>query len=131
MDNLKLWIAVLALSAFGAGVGVGWYGSNRVQAGLERERASGPFDAFRREFIATFKPSPERARLLGELLAHYQSEIEGLERLQLERGRGERERELEKLALTYRERIRNSVLPPDQRADYDRLAAGMDWKANP
>lgn len=130
MQNLRLWILVLACSAFGAGLGVGWYSSGRVHARSERDQASGPFDAFRREFVATFKPSPERARLLAELLAHYQREIDGLEQVQLERGRGELERELEKLALTYRERIRNSVLPVDQRAEYDRLAAGLDWKAS-
>lgn len=131
MENLRLWIAVLACAAFGAGMGVGWYGSTQVQAEQEQGRASGPFDAYRQQFEASFKPSAERTRLLGELLAHYQKEIEALEREQLDRGRAELGRKLEKLALTYQERIRNSVLPPDQRADYDRLAAGMDWKANP
>jgi hypothetical protein len=130
VDNLRLWIVLLALSAFGAGIGVGWFGSSRNQAELEHNRSSGPFEAYRREFVATFKPSPERARLLGELLAHYQREIEVQEQVQLDRGREELERELGKLALTYRERIRNSVLPPDQRGEYDRLAAGMDWKTN-
>ena len=131
MENLRLWIAVLACAAFGAGMGVGWYGSTRVQAEQERGRAFGPFDAFRQQFEATFKPSAERQRLLKELLAHYQKEIDALEQEQLDRGRPELERKLEKLALTYQERIRNSVLPPDQRAEYDRLAAAMDWKANP
>lgn len=130
MTNLRLWIFLLACSAFGAGLGVGWYTSNRVQARLEQNRNAGPFEGFQREFVRTFKVSVERERLLGELLANYQCEIDGLEQAQLERGRADLEKNLEGLALNYRERIRNSVLPPDQRPEYDRLAAGLDWKAN-
>lgn len=130
MTNLRLWILLLALTAFGAGVGLGWAASNRTHAAAERARNPGPFDGFQRQFETVFRPSEERSRLLGELLANYQREIEVLEQAQLESARAALERELEKLALTYRDRIRNSVLPPDQRAEYDRLALGVDWKAN-
>jgi len=128
MGSLRLWILLLAVAAFGAGLGVGWFASSRVQPGAEQ--SSGPFDGFQREFVRTFKLSPERARLFGELLANYQRDINDLEQAQLEAGRTELERKLETVALTYRERIRNSVLPPDQRAEYDRLSAGIDWKTN-
>jgi hypothetical protein len=80
--------------------------------------------------VQTFKISPEREHLLRELLAAYQREIDGLEQAQLDSGRVELERNLVKLGLTYQDRIRNSVLPPDQRTEYDRLAFGLDWKAN-
>ena len=130
MANLRLWIVLLAVAAFGAGLGVGWFASSRVQARSDHNQKGGPFEGFQREFVRTFKVSGEREHLLDELLANYQSEIDGLEQAQLERGRGELEKDLEKLALTYRELIRNSVLPPDQRSEYDRLAAGLDWKAN-
>ncbi|HTF90503.1 MAG TPA: hypothetical protein VK843_18950 [Planctomycetota bacterium] len=128
MSNLKLWILLLAFSAFGAGIGVGWFVSNRIEARAERDRNMGPFEGFQREFARTFKVSDERKRLLGELLANYQREIEAKEQAQLERGRVDLERELQTLGLNYRELIRNSVLPPDQRSEYDRLAAGLDWK---
>lgn len=130
MTNLRLWIVLLAASAFGAGLGVGWFASSQAQVQAERARASGPFEGFRREFVAVFGLSPERERLLRELLSHYEREIDDLERAQLESSRGELTGKLENLAVTYGGRIRNSVLPPDQRAEYDRLAAGMDWKAS-
>jgi hypothetical protein len=130
MTNLRLWILLLACSAFGAGVGVGWIVSSRIQARAERERGGGPFEGFERQFVQTFKISPEREHLLRELLAAYQREIDGLEQAQLDSGRVELERNLVKLGLTYQDRIRNSVLPPDQRTEYDRLAFGLDWKAN-
>ena len=130
MASLRLWIFLLAFSAFGAGLGVGWYASSRLQARAERNRTAGPFDGFESQFVRTFKVSAEREHLLGELLTCYQREIGELEQAQLDSGRGELDTKLEQLALTYRERIRNSVLPPDQRSEFDRLAAGLDWKAN-
>ncbi len=130
MSNLKFWILLLALAAFGGGLGVGWFAANRVKDREARAQNLGPFTGFQSEFVRTFKISPERARLLGEMLACYQRDIDQLEQDQLESGRGELEGKLQKLALTYRERIRNSVLPEGQRSEYDRLAAGIDWKTS-
>ena len=130
MQNLRFWILLLACSAFGAGLGVGWFAASRVHARETLAADAGPFAGFEAQFARTFKISKERERLLGELLTCYKREIDEKEQDQLEKGRTELDRELEKLSLTYRERIRNSVLLPEQRTEYDRLAAGMDWKAN-
>jgi len=127
MNNLRLWIVLLACSAFGAGLGIGWFASSKIQARDQRE--SGPFENFQRRFGRTFKLTAERERLLGELLANYQRDIEGLEKAQLDSGRADLEKQLVKLGLTYQDLIRNSVLPPDQRSEYDRLAFGLEWKA--
>src|SRR5689334_8048075 len=126
MNNLRLWIVLLACSAFGAGRGIGWFAAGKVHARVERE--SGPFEDFQRRFAGTFQLSAERERLLGELLANYQRDIDGLEKAQLETGRADLEKQLVKLGLTYQDLIRNSVLPPDQRSEYDRLAFGTEWK---
>ncbi|HUR29645.1 MAG TPA: hypothetical protein VM509_15755 [Planctomycetota bacterium] len=130
MSNLRLWILLLACTAFGAGLGVGWFASNRTHSKVDVGAESGPFEGFQREFARTFKISKERERLLAELLASYQREIDGLEEAQLESGRSDLEKQLVKLGLTYQELIRNSVLPSDQRSEYDRLAFGLDWKSN-
>jgi hypothetical protein len=130
MSNLRLWILLLSCTAFGAGLGVGWFASNRIRSNAEVGAESGPFAGFQREFARTFKISKERERLLGELLESYQREMDGLEEAQLENGRADLEKQLIKLGLTYQELIRNSVLPPDQRSEYDRLAFGLDWKSS-
>ncbi len=129
MGNLRLWIVLLALTAFGGGLGIGWFAANRDHEREARARNSGPFAGFQAEFERTFKPSAERSRLLQELLAVYEREIHQLEQAHLENGRSDLEAKLDTLALNYRERIRDNVLPADKRSEYDRLAGGLDWKA--
>src|SRR5690349_9145920 len=109
MTSVRAWIVLLFLAAFGAGFGVGWLASSRTQTAAD----NGPFEGFRREFVRTFHVSPERSQLLRDLLANYQHEIDALEREQLEAGRPELEKSLAALAVKYRDRIRNNVLPPD------------------
>src|SRR5689334_11283983 len=101
MSNLRLWILLLACTAFGAGLGVGWFAADRTRVEVGPE--SGPFEGFQREFARTFKISKAREHLLAELLASYQREIDGLEQAQLESGRADLEKQLVKLGLTYQE----------------------------
>ncbi|MBK8180233.1 MAG: hypothetical protein IPK67_15360 [Planctomycetes bacterium] len=129
MSSLRLWILMLAVTAFGAGIGVGWLAGSRVEQRAGRARAAGPFTGFQHEFERTFQVSPERAKLLAELLECYQREIAEQEQAQLDRSRADLEGQLAKTALTYRRLIRDSVLSPEQRPEYDRLAAGVEWKA--
>lgn len=133
MSNLRLWIVLLACTAFGAGLGVGWFAAGRSghQSGSALVNGGGarPFAGYQAEFERTFRISPERSRLLAELLACYQRDIQALEQAQLDKGRAELEGELARTALTYRRLIRDSVLSPEQRPEYDRLADGVEWKA--
>jgi hypothetical protein len=124
VNNLRLWIAILALSAFGAGLAAGILVGPRLRPSTAE---AGPFEHYQRRFAERFELSPERERLLAELLANYHREIQSLQEERLARSMSELEPELSELGLTYRERIRNSVLPPDRRPEYDRLAAGSDW----
>jgi len=124
VNSLRLWIAILAATAFGVGLASGVLLAGRMRPATAE---NGPFEHFQRRFAQTFELSPERDRLLGELLANYKREIESLQQEHLARSMSDLEGDLSELGLTYRERIRNSVLPAERRPEYDRLAAGSDW----
>jgi hypothetical protein len=119
VNGLRAWIVLLALTAFGAGTGAGVLLSMRLHP---RPVDSGPFEDYQRRFAAEFGLSAERTRLLGELLATYSAAIEALEQRQLARGMSELEDELEELGREYHVLIRDHVLLPDQRPEFDRRA---------
>jgi hypothetical protein len=119
VNGLRAWIVLLALTAFGAGTGAGVLLSMRLHP---RQVDSGPFEDYQRRFAAEFDLSAERTRLLGELLATYSAAIEALEQRQLARGMSELEDELEALGREYHGLIRDHVLPPDRRPEFDRRA---------
>ena len=120
MSSLRLWIAILALACFGAGTGFGFQLSLRMHP---RQLAGGPLEDYQRQFSAQFQLSPERTRLLGQLLANYAAEIENLKQARLARSMSEMEGDLQSLGREYHDLIRNHVLPPGQRPDFDELAA--------
>jgi hypothetical protein len=124
VTSLRFWIVVLALSCFGAGLAGGWLAAARLHP---PPSAAGPFEEYQRQFAAQFELSPERTRLLGDVLADYAQKIDELEQEHLDRSMSELEADLQQLGLTYSGRIRDHVLPPDRRADYDALAAGVPW----
>jgi len=120
VKSLRLWIGILALACFGAGTGFGFQLSLRMHP---RQFAGGPFEDYQREFSERFRLSPERTRLLGQLLANYAAEIENLKQARLERSMSAMEGDLQSLGREYHDLIRNHVLPPGQRPDFDQLAA--------
>jgi hypothetical protein len=124
--RLRAWIAVLTLTAGLAGGLAGVL--------LERHRqgaaaAPGPFEAYQRRFLASFELSPERERLLSQILRHYQRDLDAIEQGALEDSMGKLGPELEKLGFRYRDLIRNHVLPEADRGEYDRLAQAAPWPA--
>jgi hypothetical protein len=120
VNSLRLWIAILGLACFGAGTGFGFQLSLRMHP---RQLEGGPFEDYQREFSAKFQLSPERSRLLGQLLTNYAAEIESLKQARLARSMSGMEGDLQSLGREYHDLIRNYVLPPGQRPDFDQLAA--------
>ena len=125
--RLRAWICVLTLTAALAGGAAGVL--------VERQRAAsarppeGAFEAYERQFLASFDLSPERERLFSQVLRHYQRELEGIRQGAFEDSMGTLDPELVRLGLRYRDLIRNHVLPESERGEFDRLAQAAPWPA--
>ncbi len=119
MNGVRLWIGLLALVCFLAGISSGF-----VLAGAAREtpRSGEPFEEFRTQFAQRFELDAPRIRLFGDLLRNYQREIEDARTAMLRSRQTELDERLGQIAGAYRDHIRNHVLPPERRAEFDRLA---------
>lgn len=120
MRNLRLWIAVLALTAFLGGLGSG------LLAGEVRHRqdpARGAFDDYRELFVDRLDLDPDRDRLLRELLRNYENDVKRVRDRHSSELLAAMEPELRELGERYRNLIRNRLLDPQRRAAYDRLLA--------
>jgi len=116
--RLRLWIALLAAMC----VLSGFAGGLLVARRLELRPAERPvFADYEELLVRTFELEPERERALRVILERYHSELLALQARQV----AELQPELARLGLNYRDWIRDRVLPPERRADFDRLAAGM------
>jgi hypothetical protein len=60
--------------------------------------------------------------LFQAVLAGYNDELEAVKDRWVAESMSQMEPELSRIAKTYRERIRNHVLPEDQRAEFDRMS---------
>lgn len=124
MTNLRLWVSILALTAFLAGLACGpfvsaWYFPP------ERQQASGPFAEYERLLSETFQLPPERRAPLGAILDQYRRDIESIKDRHMADYMTAMEPELRELGRVYREQIRDRVLPEAQRAAFNRLALGL------
>lgn len=124
MNSLRLWVALLALSAFAAGLAAGAL-VTEARAG-EPPRGSEPFADYRLAMVERFGLEPERERLFGELLRNYQQSIDETRERLLAEHRPELERELAEIGARYQAYIRDHVMPPARRAEFDALSA--EWR---
>jgi len=119
VNDLRVWIGILALTAFAAGAGVGVWATART---FEAETPSGPFADYEALLCQRFELPPERKKLLHSVLDAYRRDMDEI------RGRGEAESmkamepELRERGRYYRNLIQDKVLPENQRADFERLA---------
>lgn len=122
--DLRLWIAVLALSCFGTGVAVGalLIGSG-TRAGIPA--ADGPFEDYARLLGARFDLSQERRELLAVVLEEYRADMEAIRGRHMAELTSAMEPELRELGLRYRALVRDKVLPKDGRGEFDRLASDL------
>ena len=121
MNPLRVWIAVLAGTAFCAGLAGGLYWGERRAA---VDQLDGDYSAvYRRMFEDEFDLSPERRRLFEALLERYDEEVEEVRQRALAQSVIRLDEDLAALGVRYRDAIRNHVLPRAQQEHFDRLVA--------
>lgn len=124
MNQIRLWIAVLAVTSALAGLAAG------VLTGLSLhppQPSTRPFADYEARLVAQFDldDEPIRVEALRAFLENYHRDVEELESRHMELI----EPELERLGRTCRQLIRDRVLPPGRRAEFDRLASGTPTPA--
>ncbi len=122
MENVRLWVLLLALTCFAAGLSAGM---TLARPSATPVRFDEPFAEYRRAFQQRFQLEPERERLFGELLRNYQRDFDASRERVLAASRSQLEPELAELGLRYRQLIRDHVLPPARRDEFDQLA--REW----
>jgi hypothetical protein len=121
VSNLRLWVVLLALTAFLAGVATGPWVSAWFMP-QTRAATAGPFVEYERALSERFQLSPERRVPLQALLDEYGRDLERIKDRHMADYMSSMEPDLSKLGRAYREEIRDRVLPEHQRAEFDRLA---------
>ena len=119
MNGPRTWITVLAGTFFLAGLGTGLLFS-AVQA--EEPAAQGEFAGYQSRLVEQFGLSTERSDLLGVVLASYEQDLVRVQDRQNARSMTTMEPELRDLGRRYWDVIRESVIPPNSRGDFDRFA---------
>ena len=122
MNNLRLWVVLLALVSFGAGAAAGIWGT---AARLKPPAKTGPFEDYRRMLLATVPLSSERSKHLETVRAAYALEIEGIQARRRQDTMSLYGPELEDRGRYYRSLIKDRVLPEDQRERFEQLALGL------
>lgn len=118
MHSVRLWVVLLALTSFLGGLTAGMTVARPAPAAPQIDE---PFGDYRLAFRQQFELDPERDRLFGELLRNYQSDLDASRERVLAASRAQLEPELAQLGLRYRGLIRDHVLPPHRRAEFDQL----------
>jgi len=116
MTSPRLWITILALVSALAGFTGGRLVAPAQVAAPDRAL----FADYADRLTDHFDLSPDRERNLRLLLLRYERGLEELEHRHL----ADLEPELVRLGDTYRDFIRDKVLPEDRRAEFDALVAG-------
>jgi hypothetical protein len=124
MTGLKLWISVLALTSFASGIPAGIVIAQRMNP---RATRPGPFQDYEALLNQKFELSPERRYALNQVMGLYARDVEAVRQRYLARAGSAMQKELEDVGLRYAERIRNDVLPADQRAVFDELARATPY----
>ncbi len=124
--SLRVWICLCALCAFGAGLGIGWWTRGQKDRTQVEQSA---FHAFEQRFCAEFDLEPARARAFHALLQNYEKDLERAREQALSDGMASQGPGLAQLGRRYRDWIRNFVLPPQSREQFDRLSQdSLAWK---
>jgi len=116
MRSERLWILLLTLTAFCAGLAAGVLLSFR-----QRPQESGPFPAFEARMTQAFDLEPERLRNLRYILQDYEEKIESLK----DRNIDALSSELVQLGLDHRQLIRTWVVPEHRLQEYDLWVEGL------
>jgi len=128
VSSIRLWIVVLGLLCFLAGAATGRILARSAEGSTTEV---GALRDFERLFAARFELTPERARLLRGILEHYQREVESIKVNHLAAYRSAIEPELRSLGSEYNRYLRDQVLPPMERAEFDELSHGRSLSPSP
>jgi len=124
VTSLRLWILLLAVTCFAAGLGAGvMAGEARAARRAPATRLGAPGADYLALLEESFQLSPERADLCAQLLQRYAEEVEEIRQRALSQSIASVEGELARVGLRYRDAIRDHVLPPAERQRFDELAA--------
>lgn len=123
MNNPRVWIVILALVSFLAGVAAGLVGSEYARRDVAAQRDLGDFE---RRFAKAFDLDPEGRRFLAERLASFNAEIESIqlnhEVQQATEAHTLMEPRLQEAGKMFREDIRDILLVTEvERAKFDRM----------
>jgi hypothetical protein len=118
VNGVRAWILVLSLVSAATGFAAGLL----MYAALHRPPPDeGRFADYERLMAERFDFGPERRRLFHALLESYNKEREEIEERYLAESMSAVAPEQRRVDNRYRDLIRNSVLPPDRREEFDRL----------
>lgn len=119
LRGLRAWLLVLVIVSFTCGAAAGRLWTLYASAPVERV---GAFPDYSEQLSRHFDLSEARRRYLGVILENFQNEERRLEERHLQEFRSSNEPEFRALGLEYDRYIRDHVVPPARRAEYDRLA---------
>ncbi len=124
MNSLRLWIVLLALMCFTAGLASGMMLSSR-NAPSPRWGLLADYETL---LVDRFQLSPERARCLRALLEGYERDIERVVSSQrLNEYIAAHGEEVSSKSQEYERLIREKVLPPSRREEFVRLCATVPF----
>ena len=119
MNRPRTWITLLAGTCFLAGLAAGLLVAP-VQ--VDESGSEGNFGGYRRRLAQQFDLSPERSELLGVVLVNYEQDLVRVRDQQTARSMESMEPELRELGSRYWKLIREHVIPPDSRGQFDYFA---------
>lgn len=119
MNDLRLWVLVLALTSFAAGAGLGVWGT---ASRLSGEPPRSTFADYEQLLAQRFELSPERRKLLSHVLESYEQDIREIQDRRSAELMSSMEPELAERGRYYRSLIQDNVLPERQRAEFAHLA---------
>ena len=119
MKGPRAWITVLAGTSFLAGLAAGL-----LLSALKAEEPGpvGDFGGYRRRLVQQFELGPERAEILGVVLVNYEQDLARVRDQQTARSMESMEPELLELGNRYWSLIRERVIPPNSRSEFDSYA---------
>lgn len=129
MTPTKAWIGVLAGVSFLAGLACGPLVTRWLVPPPPPARVA-PFSEYQRALADRFELSTERRALLSDLLASYERELERIKDAHMADYTSAMEPELSAKGVEYAAYVRDRVLPPERRPEFDRLAAGLPIHKN-
>jgi len=126
MNNVRVWVVLLAITCFAGGLSAGMA---LARPAVAPAPADEPFADYRRALRREFDLDAERDRLFAELLRNYQRDIEASQERVLAASRSQLAPELAELGLRYRQLIRDHVVPPARRIEFDQRV--RQWEPIP